>query len=64
MSMQSRGIPANNFNLSEEEYSTSQSLNRKGTADSLLLRTELAIHQKSEEPSYLQGDRLNLFYYH
>lgn len=50
--MQSRGIPANNFNLSEEEYSTSQSLNRKGTADSLLLRTELAIHQKSEEPSY------------
>ena len=38
---------ANNFVLSDAEDSTSRPLNRGGTADLLLLRTLLAIRQKS-----------------
>ena len=43
---------ANNFALSDEEDNTSSPLNRGGLADLLLLRTLLAIHQKSREPSF------------
>ena len=42
----------NNFALSDAEDSTSGSLNRGGTADLPLLRTLLAIRQKSREPSF------------
>ena len=38
---------ANNFTLSEAEDNTSGLLNRRGIADLPLLRTLLAIHQKS-----------------
>ena len=38
---------ANNFALSDAEDNTSGPLNRGGTADLPLLRTLLAIHQKS-----------------
>ena len=38
---------ANNFVLSDTEDSTSGPINRGGVADLLLLRTLLAIHQKS-----------------
>ena len=38
---------ANNFALSDAEDNTSKPLNRGGTADLPLLRTLLAIHQKS-----------------
>ena len=40
---------ANNFALSDAEGNTSGPLNRGGIADLPLLRTLLAIHQKSEE---------------
>ena len=42
---------ANNFALSEAEDNTSGPLNREGIADLPLLRTLLAIHQKSRQPS-------------
>ena len=43
---------ANNFALSDAEDSTSGQLNRGGIADLPLLRTLLAICQKSREPSF------------
>ena len=43
---------ANNFALSDAEDSTSGPLNREGIADLPLLRTLLAILQKSQEPSF------------
>ena len=42
----------NNFALSDAEDNTSGSLNRGGTVDLHLLRTVLAIHQKSRELSF------------
>ena len=46
---------ANNFALPEAEGNTSGLLNRGGIADLPLLRTLLAICQKSREPSFLEG---------
>ena len=43
---------ANNFALSDAEDNTSGPLNRGGIADLPLLRTRLAIRQKSREPSF------------
>ena len=43
---------ANNFALSDAEDNTSRPLNRGGVADLPLLRTQLAIRQKSREPSF------------
>ena len=43
---------ANSFALSDAEGKTSRSLNRGGIADLHLLRTLLAIRQKSREPSF------------
>ena len=43
---------ANNFALSDAEDNTSDPLNRGGIADLPLLRTLLAIRQKSGEPSF------------
>ena len=43
---------ANNFALSDAEDNTSRPLNRGGIADLPLLRTLLAICQKSQEPSF------------
>ena len=43
---------ANNFALSDVEGNTSNLLNRGGIADSHLLRTLLAICQKSQEPNF------------
>ena len=43
---------ANNFALSDAEDNTSGPLNRGGIADLPLLRTLLAILQKSQEPSF------------
>ena len=43
---------AKNFALSEAEDNTSGSLNRRGIADLPLLRTLVAIRQKSREPSF------------
>ena len=43
---------ANNFALSDTEDHTSEPLNRGGIADLPLLRTLLAIRQKSREPSF------------
>ena len=43
---------ANNFALSDAENNTSGLLNRGGIADLPLLRTLLAIRQKSREPSF------------
>ena len=42
----------NNFALSDAEDNTSGPLNRGGIADLPLLRTLLAIRQKSREPSF------------
>ena len=42
----------NNFSLSDAEDNTSGMLNRGGIADLPLLRTQLAIRQKSREPSF------------
>ena len=42
----------NNFALSDAEDNTSGSLNRGGIVDLHLLRTVLAIYQKSREPSF------------
>ena len=43
---------ANNFALSDAEDNTSELLNRGGIADLPLLRTLLAICEKSQEPSF------------
>ena len=43
---------ANNFALSDAEGNSSGPFNRGGIADLPLLRTLLAIHQKSREPSF------------
>ena len=43
---------ANNFAFSDAEDNTSGPLNRGGRADLPLLRTLLAIRQKSREPSF------------
>ena len=43
---------ANNFALSDAEDSTSRPWSRGGIADLSLLRTLLAFHQKSQEPSF------------
>ena len=43
---------ANSFALSDAEDNISGPLNRGGIADLPLLRTVLAIHQKSQEPSF------------
>ena len=43
---------ANHFALSDAENITSSPFNRGGIADLPLLRTLLAIHQKSREPSF------------
>ena len=43
---------ANNFALSNAEDNTSGPLNRGGIADLPLLKTLLAIYQKSQEPSF------------
>ena len=43
---------ANNFPLSDVEENTSWPLNRGGIVNLPLLRTLLAIHQKSREPSF------------
>ena len=43
---------ANNFALSDVEDNTSGSLNRESIADLPLLRTLLAIRQKSQQPSF------------
>ena len=45
---------ANNFASSDAEDNTSEPLNRGGIADLPLLRTLLAICQKSREPSFWQ----------
>ena len=44
---------ANNFALSDAEDNTYGPLNRGGTADLPLLRTLLAIRQKSREPRFM-----------
>ena len=43
---------ANNFTLSDAEDNTSGPLNRGGIADLPLLRTLLAIRQRSRQPSF------------
>ena len=43
---------ANNFALSDAEDNTTGPLNKGGAADLPLLRTLLAIHQKSQEQSF------------
>ena len=43
---------ANNLALSDAEDNTFRSLNKEGIADLLLLKTLLAICQKSREPSF------------
>ena len=48
----SEKFSANNFTLSDADDNTSGSLNRGGIADLPLLRTLLAICQKSQEPSF------------
>ena len=45
-------FPGNNFALSDAEGNTSGPLNRGGIADLPLLRTILAIRQKSRQPSF------------
>ena len=42
----------NNFALPDAEDNNAGPLNRRGIADLPLLRTILAIHQKSQEPSF------------
>ena len=48
----SEKFSANNFALSDAEDNSSGSFNRGGIADLPLLRTLLAIRQKSGEPSF------------
>ena len=45
-------FPANHYALSDAEDNTSGSLNREGIADLPLLRTLLAIRQKSRQSSF------------
>ena len=45
-------FPSNDFALSDPEDNTSGSLNRRGIADLLLLRTSLAICQMFQEQSF------------
>ena len=45
----------NNFAFSDAEYNISGLLNRGGIADLSLLRTLLAIRQKSQEPNFWEG---------
>ena len=45
-------VSANNFSLLDAEDNTTRLLNTGGTADLPLLRTLLAIRQKSLEPSF------------
>ena len=45
-------LSVNNFALSDSEDKTYRPLNRGGIADLTLLRTLLAIRQKSREPSF------------
>ena len=45
---------ANNFALSDAKDNTYRLLNRGGIADLPLLRTLLALRQKSREPSFLE----------
>ena len=52
---------ANNFAWPDAEDNTSRSLNIGGIADSPLLRTLLAIRQKSQEPSFWEVIRLFCF---
>ena len=52
---------AKDFALSDAEDNTSGSLNRGGIADLPLLRTLLAIHQKSQE--HEDGDERGLMWY-
>ena len=49
---------ANNFALSDAEDNTSRPLNRGSIADLPLLRTLLAILQKSQEPNFLGSNGL------
>ena len=46
---------ANNFTLSDAEENISGSLNSGSMADLPLLQTMLAIHQKSQEPSFWEA---------
>ena len=48
-------VLANNFALSDAEGNTSGPLDREGIADLPLLRTLLAIPQKSREPSFWEA---------
>ena len=48
-------FPENNFALSDAEDNTFGLLNRGGIADIPLLRTLLAIRQKSQEPSFWEA---------
>ena len=49
---------ANNFALSDAEDNTSGPLNRGGIADLPLLRSLLAIRQKSREPSFWEVNKI------
>ena len=44
----------NNFTLSDAEHNTLRSFNRGSIADLTLLRTLLAILEKSQQPSFLK----------
>ena len=46
---------ANNFALSDAEDNTSEPLNSGGIADLPLLKTLLAFHQKSQQPSFWEA---------
>ena len=47
-----KNVLSKQFCLSDAEDNTSQPFNRGGIADLPLLRTRLAIHQKSQDPSF------------
>ena len=53
---------ANYFAFSDAEDNTSSPLNREGIADLPLLRTLLAIRQKSREPSFWEDSFVLLAY--
>ena len=52
---------ANNFALSDAEGNTSGTFNIGGIANLALLRTLLAIRQKSSEPSFWEGMKQLLY---
>ena len=55
---------ANNYALSDAQDNISRPLNRGGIEDLPLLKTLLAIHQKSQEPSFWEVmDSFNLLAY-